>query len=615
MNETLWRLERVSLGSGRNRRLDDVSIEIRPGVTAVLGESGAGKTSLLNVLVGFERPDSGRIEQRDDASGLPVAWIPSDFGLWPQLSVREHLELVMPTVGAKTTGDSVTDSWLDRFDLTAVAGQRPEFLSMGERSRLAVARCLVSSAGVSVMDEPLVHVDVGRIDHYWDQIRAALREHNGSLVFSSHRPESVIREADDVICLDGGRVVWQGPVAQLYRDPPNEHVAGFLGPVNWLAPNAVQKWFQRETETALCVRPEQLSICPDDDGLFLIEQSRFSGSHAQAELLEPDSGTRRTFYHRPAVTQLDAGMKVLLRVTLACLMMVAMLGLPGCWSASSDEPELQVVDARHYSLPAEGAMLPAPRGMTFSPEGELFVLDNAGRIVVYDPEGAFARQWWMPEYDVGKPEGAWVLLDGRVAVADTHYHRVLFFDQQGTLLGSFGELGEEPGQFIYTIAVVQDPKGFLYVAENGGNDRVQKFTPDGEYVLSIGSCGIDPGQFQRPSGIVWDEGVLYIADAINNRIQAFSDDGTFLHVVADAQTADLYYPYDIAQAPDGTLFVPEYGAGRISQISKEGELLGRYGREGRGLGQFWTPWGIAVSQQGQIAVADTGNRRVVELEL
>src|SRR5260221_996025 len=82
----LWQLDAVSLGPGRVR---EVSITIGRGVTAIVGWSGAGKTSLLNVLARFEKPDRGKI------SGAPrVAWVPQNGGLWAHCTAREHLEIV-----------------------------------------------------------------------------------------------------------------------------------------------------------------------------------------------------------------------------------------------------------------------------------------------------------------------------------------------------------------------------------------------------------------------------------------------------------------------------------------------------------------------------------------
>jgi len=92
MNQALWELQRVSLGT----RLRDVTLTIEPGVTAVLGQSGAGKTSLLNLLVGFEPVDDGQIATgfTRGEHALPLFWAPQDGGLWPHLTARQHLEAV-----------------------------------------------------------------------------------------------------------------------------------------------------------------------------------------------------------------------------------------------------------------------------------------------------------------------------------------------------------------------------------------------------------------------------------------------------------------------------------------------------------------------------------------
>ena len=291
---------------------------------------------------------------------------------------------------------------------------------------------------------------------------------------------------------------------------------------------------------------------------------------------------------------------------------LCLIGLAGCWSAS-DENSLPVRGEDYWTVPPEGTKIPAPRGILAGPNQETFVLDNAGRVLVYDPNGKVVRKWWMPEYSVGKPEGICVLQDGRIAVADTHYHRVVFFDHDGNFIGSFGRLGREPGEFIYPVKVIQDPAGDLYVCEYGDNDRVQKFKPDGTFILQFGSFGTEPGQFQRPSGIAWLDGKLYIVDAFNNRIQVYKDDGEFIGLLAADENASLYYPYDITVTPGGEFYVVEYGAGRVTKLDKAGRLLGRFGTPGTGRGQFSTPWGITVDETGRVLVADTGNRRVVGL--
>lgn len=302
------------------------------------------------------------------------------------------------------------------------------------------------------------------------------------------------------------------------------------------------------------------------------------------------------------------------RATTACELLLACLLLAGCGSASA-EPQLPVRTVAMWAIPAEGVKAPSPRAAHVGRKRELFVLDNAGRVLVYDRDGNLLRQWWMPEYSAGRPEKIFQFKDGRLGVADTHYHRAVFFDEQGRVLSMIGSEGKEPGQFIYPVAIVEDDDENFYICEYGGNDRVQKFDKHGKFLLQFGRCGTEPGEFQRPSGIVWRDGKVYVVDAFNSRIQVFSDTGTFVEVLAEGnESAALNTPYDIATNDKGELFVVEYGAGRVSKFDLSGRLLGRFGATGLDEGQFSTPWGIAVDGQSRVFVADTGNRRMVALK-
>ncbi len=308
-------------------------------------------------------------------------------------------------------------------------------------------------------------------------------------------------------------------------------------------------------------------------------------------------------------------MQQLIRLTISPFLLIVALASSGCGEAASTAPTITVSKISNWAMPAAGAKIPAPRGLAFDSNGNLFVLDDAGRILVFNPNGTVKHHWSMPESDVGNPEGICLFQDGRIGVADTHYHRVVFFDRDGNLLTMHGELGEQSGQFVYLSAITQDSVGNYYVCEYGGNDRVQKFDVDGNFVVAFGGFGTDDGQFQRPMGIVWRDGLLYVADAINNRIQTFRDDGQFVGLLgSEADRPRLHYPYDLTVGPDGDLFAIEYGGNRVTQLNLRGETLGRFGSTGHGVGEFSTPWGLAVDSNGRIVVADTGNRRLVELQ-
>lgn len=607
----LWTLHEVSLPGRLSPRVDRLTVEIPSGVTAILGQSGAGKTSLLNLLVGFERPSAGQFQSSGDRSpaakdaGPDLFWSPPGYGLWPHLTVREHLA----TVGSVSPDDRT--ALLAAFDLQSLSDARPGTLSLGERSRLSVARALASGARVLVMDEPLAHVDPARVGAYWSAIRSWRRDHGASLVIATHSPEVVLREADHVICLTAGRLGYSGSVSDLYLHPRTAELAAMLGPCNWLSAEDQSRWLAGDAHAVGCVRPERLSIEADPAAPVQVEAARFAGSSAEVDVVHVRDGSRRTFVHRPSGTTLKAGDRVLLRLLLLLVAMLAM----GC--SDEAEPTLRVKAESYWNMPPDGTRVPAPRGMTVSAAGEYLVLDNAGRILDFDADGKLKRQWWMPEYSVGKPEGICVLKDGRIVVADTHYHRVVIFDHDGKVLGTFGTMGEGPGEFIYPVSIVQDDEENLYVCEYGNfNDRVQKFKPDGTYIQQIGEYGTGDGQFQRPSGAAWFDGRIYVVDAFNNRVQVFDKVGKLVAILGTSdKISDLYYPYDISISEAGELYVVEYGAGRVSKYDRSGKLLGRYGQTGPGKAQLTTPWGLAVDGRGRVYVCDTGNRRIVELEL
>lgn len=297
---------------------------------------------------------------------------------------------------------------------------------------------------------------------------------------------------------------------------------------------------------------------------------------------------------------------------LHCLYLSLVL-LTGCISESAD-PEFFVSKFDTWKVPASGRFLPAPRGLYSDAQDNVFVLDDAGRILVYNSEGTIIQQWEMPQFEAGKPEGIWKMLDGCIAVADTHYHRVVIFNPDGTVHHTFGTQGNGKSQFVFPVSIAQDPKGFLYVGEYGDRQRIQKFTADGTYVTEFGEHGSEEGQFQRPSGMIWHNGEIFAVDAFNNRIQVFSDEGKFLRVVTlPEKSAPLEYPYDIRITKNNLIYVIENKSARLTVMQTDGAIVGRYGRPGRGLNQFNQPWDLTVLTDGRILVADTGNHRLVEL--
>ena len=347
-----------------------------------------------------------------------------------------------------------------------------------------------------------------------------------------------------------------------------------------------------------CLRPEQLAIEPAPAGPSKVVATRFKGSVAEVELHHGADGAARTFFHRPSAARLTPGLSVVLRVlALVCLV------LSGC-GRSGSVPELVPREIRSWPLNPDGPSLPTPRSVSIGNDDELAVLDTAGRVSIYNPAGERLRQWQMLDVSVGKPEGPSCSRTGGSWSATPIIIGSSISTAKAIGCATSGRHGREPGQFEYPVGICKDAAENLYICEYGGNDRIQKFTREGEFVTAFGSFGTAPGQFQRPSGLAWHDGKLYVADSINNRVLVFSDAGQYQGLLGGPERPLTFkIPYDVTFAPDGNLYVIEYGAGRLSKISLRGELLGQMGQTGSGSGQFATPWGITVDSQSRIHIA------------
>jgi DNA-binding beta-propeller fold protein YncE len=255
-----------------------------------------------------------------------------------------------------------------------------------------------------------------------------------------------------------------------------------------------------------------------------------------------------------------------------------------------------------------------PRCIAVAPDDTVWITDRTGRVQHLAPDGRWLGERRVPAIENGQP---WGVLAGpaRLFVADTHYHRVVCWEGEAAEPAAFGAYGEGRGRFIYPVGLAFGPGGALLVAEYGGADRIHVLDWDaGAERAAWGAEGEAPGEFRRPSGLAWSEalGRVYVADALNHRIQVFDEAGAFLAVWGRQGTApgEFRYPYDLALAPDGTVWVVEYGNNRVQGFGPDGTPRTVWGGPGRKPGRLHGPRGIAVDSRGRVYVADTGNDRI-----
>jgi DNA-binding beta-propeller fold protein YncE len=247
------------------------------------------------------------------------------------------------------------------------------------------------------------------------------------------------------------------------------------------------------------------------------------------------------------------------------------------------------------------------------------------RVQVLDRDGNFLLKWGSEGAGPGQfnePWGIAIGADGTVFVADTWNHRVQSFTPTGQFLNSFGSFSNvqhdpqaDPGKFWGPRDIAIDAEDNLYVTDTG-NKRIQKFTPEGQFLQAWGGGGIIPGTFEEPVGIDIDEqGNIYVADTWNRRIQKFDADFnpiTEWEVSGWESESVVNKPYLVTDR-QGRVFISDPEGYRIIAYDGEtGEAIVTWGQYGQDLASFQLPTGVAVDGEGHLLVADSDNNRIMK---
>ena len=173
-----------------------------------------------------------------------------------------------------------------------------------------------------------------------------------------------------------------------------------------------------------------------------------------------------------------------------------------------------------------------------------------------------------------------------------------------------GGRGTEKGQFDSPSGIAVDGKGNILVADTG-NGRIERFSPNGAFLSTIGTKGAGHGQLRDPNGIAIDRaGNIYVAEAGNHRVQKLAPDGTFI-AEWKGPAPGFYGPRRIAIGADDSIYVVDQGHNRIAKFSPDGRVLAVWGTAGNGDGQFNDPTSVAVNPAtDKVYVADPRNKRI-----
>ena len=239
--------------------LDDVSIEIPSGeLLALLGPSGGGKSTLLRIIAGLERADSGTVHiDGVDATDLrpqrrDVGFVFQHYAAFKHLSVRRNVAFGLE-IRKLPKAEIIrrVDELLDLVHLRQFGDRLPSQLSGGQRQRMALARALAVEPKVLLLDEPFGALDAMARKELRDWLRRLHDEVHVTTVFVTHDQEEALEVADTIVVINEGRVEQVGSPDELYDRPANDFVMGFLGPTTRLGGQLVRPHDLELSATAL----------------------------------------------------------------------------------------------------------------------------------------------------------------------------------------------------------------------------------------------------------------------------------------------------------------------------------------------------------------------------
>ncbi len=218
--------------------LDDVSVSIPSGqLTALLGPSGGGKSTLLRIIAGLEVPDEGTVSiEGTDATHLTpqrrdVGFVFQHYAAFKHLSVFRNVAFGLEI--RKRPKDEIRErvtELLQLVHLEQFADRLPSQLSGGQRQRMALARALAVEPKVLLLDEPFGALDAKVRKELRDWLRKLHDDVHVTTIFVTHDQEEALEVADEIVVINEGRVEQVGSPDQLYDEPANDFVMGFLGP-------------------------------------------------------------------------------------------------------------------------------------------------------------------------------------------------------------------------------------------------------------------------------------------------------------------------------------------------------------------------------------------------
>ncbi|WP_374367792.1 ABC transporter ATP-binding protein [Dongia sp.] len=234
-------IDRAEKLFGSSKALAGVSLDIKSGeFVALVGPSGCGKTTLLRLIAGFERLDSGAITVGGATLSSGSHHVPTEergigmvfqsYALWPHMNVAENVAFALRVRGiAVPERKRLVEEALAMVGMSELGHRMPAALSGGQRQRVALARCMAMHPSVILLDEPLANLDVHLRESMQDEFRAFHARTGATMIYVTHDQSEALALADRVAVMMGGELRQVAAPAALYQEPADADVGRFIG--------------------------------------------------------------------------------------------------------------------------------------------------------------------------------------------------------------------------------------------------------------------------------------------------------------------------------------------------------------------------------------------------
>ncbi|AVK97649.1 ABC transporter ATP-binding protein [Lysinibacillus sphaericus] len=230
---------------GQAQALWPINVELDSKFITILGQSGCGKTTLLKILAGLEKPTNGEIAFDDTiiySSKLHknvkpnkrnIAMVFQDFALWPHMTIFQNIAFGLKGMMPKEEIPERVAYVMRLVKMEGYEKRKPGQLSGGQQQRVALARALATNPKLILFDEPLSALDAVLREKMQDEIMHIIHELDCQAIFVTHDQTEAMTMSDQIIVMESGKIAQVGSPEEIYHTPATPYVADFIGKVNW----------------------------------------------------------------------------------------------------------------------------------------------------------------------------------------------------------------------------------------------------------------------------------------------------------------------------------------------------------------------------------------------